>query len=79
MTTLTPILPAYIDSTMMSAFRSCPRKFYNEFILGLRPPGLSIDLHAGSAFAHCLEVVRKEVFINNLSLAEALLRASAAF
>lgn len=77
--TLTPILPSYIDSTMISAFRSCPRKFYNEFILGLRPPGISIDLHAGGAFAHCLEVVRHEIFLNNRELPEALLRANAAF
>lgn len=76
---LTPILPSYIDSTMISAFRSCPRKFYNEFVLGLRPSGISIDLHAGGAFAHALEVVRKEVFINDRSLADALTRASAAF
>ena len=76
---LTPILPAYIDSTMMSAFRSCPRKFYNEFVLGLRPSGISVDLHAGGVFAHCLEVVRKEVFLNGRSLAEALLRANAEF
>lgn len=77
--TLTPHLPAYIDSTMMSAFRSCPRKFYNEFILGLRPSGISIDLHAGGAFAHCLEVVRHEIYLNNRTLPEALLRANAAF
>lgn len=77
--TLTPILPANIDSTMMSAFKSCPRKFFNEFVYGLRPPGISIDLHAGGVFAHCLEVVRKEVHINNRSLEEALLRANAAF
>lgn len=76
---LTPILPAYIDSTMISAFRSCPRKFYNEFVLGLRPSGISIDLHAGGAFAHALEVTRKEVFINDRSLEDALTRASAAF
>jgi len=76
---MTPILPAHIDSTMTSCFRSCPRKYYNEFILGLRPPGVSIDLHAGGAFAHCVEVVRREVFINQRSLADALLRASAAF
>jgi len=78
-TVLTPILPAYIDSTMISAFRSCPRKFFNEFVLGLRPPGISIDLHAGGAFAHCLEVVRKEVFLNQRGLTEALVRANAAF
>lgn len=77
--TLTPILPPYIDATMMSCFRSCPRKFYNEFVLGLRPGGISIDLHAGGAFAHCLEVVRKNIFIHGRGLAESLLRANAAF
>lgn len=77
--TLTPILPPFIDSTMMSLFRSCPRKFYYEFILGLRPPGRSIDLHAGGVFAHCLEVVRKEIYINGRTLPEAILRANAAF
>jgi hypothetical protein len=76
---LTPILPTYIDSTMISCFRSCPRKFFNEFILGLRPPGISIDLHAGGAFAHCVEVVRREIFVNGRTLSEALVRASAAF
>lgn len=77
--TLVPILPQHIDSTMISCFRSCPRKFYNEFILGLRPSGLSIDLHAGGAFAHAVEVVRREVFIHQRPLSDALLRASAAF
>ncbi len=77
--TLTPILPAYVDSTMMTAFRSCPRKFYNEFVLGLRPPGISVDLHAGGAFAHALEVVRNEIHVNQRSLPDALLRANAAF
>jgi hypothetical protein len=76
---LAPILPSYIDSTMISCFRSCPRKFYNEFVLGLRPSGLSIDLHAGGAFAHAAEVVRREVFVNQRTLPDALLRAQAAF
>lgn len=79
MTSLVPILPAWVDSTMISAFRSCPRKFYYEFILGLRPPGISVDLHAGGVFAHCLEVVRKEFYLNQRTLDEALLRANAAF
>ena len=77
--TLTPILQGYVDSTMISCFRSCPRKFYNEFVLGLRPSGISVDLHAGGAFAHSLEVVRKEVHLNRRSLSEALLRGRAAF
>lgn len=78
-TTLQPIFPLNIDSTMVTAFRSCPRKFYNEFILGLRPPGISVDLHAGGCFAHAIEVVRKEVWLNNRTLDEALMRAQAAF
>lgn len=77
--TLTPILPVHIDATMISCFRSCPRKFFNEFVLGLRPSGLSIDLHAGGAFAHAVETVRKEVYINGRSMDEALIRANAAF
>ena len=76
---LTPILPQYVNATMMSCLRSCPQKFHNEFILGLRPPGLSINLHAGGAFAHSLDVVRHEVFVNNRSLPNALVRANAAF
>lgn len=52
------IFPAYIDSTMLASFRSCPRSFYNEFILGLRPKGTSWDLHAGAAFARGLEQTR---------------------
>jgi hypothetical protein len=77
--TLTPIFPSHIDSTMMTAARGCPRKFYNEFVLGLRPDGISVDLHAGGAFAHALEVTRKEVHIHQRGLTEALLRAEAAY
>ena len=48
-------LPTYINSTMMSAFRQCPRKFFTEFCLNLRPARLSIDLHAGACFASAIE------------------------
>lgn len=73
------ILPQHIDSTMMSCFRSCPRKFFLEFCFGLRPPGVSIDLHAGGCFATAIETVYREVWLNNRSLEDALLRAHAAF
>jgi hypothetical protein len=76
---LNPILPQHIDATMLTCFRSCPRKFFNEFVLGLRPVGLSIDLHAGGAFAHAVDTVRKEVFMNGRDVSEALIRANAAF
>lgn len=52
----TPIsLPQHIDSTMLSAFRSCPRKFFWSHIRGLHPRSRSADLHAGSCFASGLE------------------------
>jgi len=76
---LTPILPKHIDSTMMTAFRSCPQKYRKEFILGLRPPGLSIDLHAGGCFATALEHVYKAIWEQNKSLSDALDFGHAAF
>lgn len=66
-----PILPAYIDSTMMSCFRSCPKKFYREFVLGLRPSALSVDLHAGGCFASALESFYEAIYIQGMSVDEA--------
>lgn len=65
---LEPILPSYIDSTMLSCFRSCPQKFYLEFVLGLRPSEVSIDLHCGGAFSHTIETFYKQ-FYTDQSLA----------
>lgn len=76
---LEAIMPLNIDSTMITCWRSCEEKFRDEFIYGLRPPGLSIDLHAGACFATALEVTRKEFFTGGKSLPEALLRGQAAF
>jgi hypothetical protein len=72
-------LPRYIDSTMISCFRSCPQKFYKEFVLGLRPTGLSVDLHAGGCFATAIETVGRAVFEENLDLPRAIGRGFAAF
>lgn len=77
--TFEAILPAYIDSTMMSAFRSCPRKFYHEFLLGLRPAETSIHLHAGGCFASALEFFYSAVFDKNLPTVEAKKHAFVAF
>jgi len=73
------ILPAYIDSTMINAFRACPRKFYHEYILGLRTPDVSIDLHAGAVFSATLESFYREVYQNGLDTSPALARAYATF
>jgi PD-(D/E)XK nuclease superfamily len=64
---------------MINSFRSCPQKFRNEFILGLRPAEASIDLHAGAVFSATLERFYREVFINDLDDSAALARAYATF
>lgn len=73
------ILPQHVDSTMITTLRSCMMKFRKEFILGCRPPGLSIDLHAGACFATALEYTYKGVWERNLSLSDALDYAHAAY
>jgi hypothetical protein len=70
-----PILPLHIDSTMLSCFRSCPQKFLLEFVHGYRPPGISIDLHAGACFATALETTYREIHLSRKGLAEALAKA----
>jgi hypothetical protein len=72
-------LPEVIDSTQMVAFRSCPEKFNLEFVRGRRPPGISIDLHAGACFASGIEAVRRGVWEMGLDLEAALARAHLLF
>ena len=74
-----PILPAHIDSTMMNCFRACPQKFWNEYILGLRPAEQSIDLHAGAVFSATLERFYREVFLHDADPPTALGRAYQTF
>lgn len=64
-------LPQHIDSTMIAAFKSCPRKYFNEFVLGLRPELPSIHLHAGGCFASALEAYYKAFYLQQASLAQA--------
>lgn len=59
-----PQLPAYIDSTMISTFRSCRKKFYYTFVRNLQPPGKSVHLIAGGAFAAGLEAARNAAFVD---------------
>lgn len=72
-------MPLYIDSTMLTCARSCLEKFRLEFVYGLRPSGLSVDLHAGGAFAAATEAFRKAVFGSGKPVDEALQLAHAAF
>lgn len=54
-----PDLPLYIDSTMLTAFRSCERKQYWGFVQNIQPLGQSIHLLAGAAFASGCDAARK--------------------
>lgn len=76
---LEPELPLHIDSTMMTTFRSCHRKFYDNFILGCSLPGVSIDLHAGACFAGALEETYTQVWARGRDFRDALIIAHARF
>jgi hypothetical protein len=73
------IMPLYIDSTMLTCSRSCLEKFRLEFIFGLRPSGISIDLHAGACFATGIETIRKHVYQMGEPLEKAALKGFAAY
>lgn len=64
------ILPTVIDSTQLTTFRSCPRKFYWEFVLGLRPRAMSVHLHAGGAFAAGMEAARAAHYLAGKTMEE---------
>jgi hypothetical protein len=72
-------LPLHIDSTMRSCFVSCPQKFLLEFVHGLRPPGLSVDLHAGACFALALEATYRGLWEHKRPFDEALAAAHGLF
>lgn len=59
-----PSFPSVIDSSMMSAFRSCPRKFELEYLLHWKPKAESVHLVAGKAFARGLEVAREAYYVH---------------
>jgi len=62
--TLRPMFPHVIDSTMLSAFRSCPIKMKYSYIEHWKPKLESVHLHAGAAFAKGLEETRKAFYID---------------
>jgi hypothetical protein len=73
------IMPLNVDSTMITCARSCLEKFRLEFVYGLRPSGISVDLHAGGCFATSIEAFRRSVYEANMPQEFALKKAQAAF
>lgn len=58
-----PPFPAIIDSTLIAAFRSCPRKAFLEFFHHWKSKEKSVHLHAGAAYARGLEVARNAFYV----------------
>lgn len=57
-------LPIYIDSSTLSSWRSCRRKYFWGTINSLYPSGKSVHLIAGGALAAGMEAARKRVFLD---------------
>lgn len=59
--------PEVIDSTIIAAFRSCPRKAFLEFMEHWKPGEQSVHLVAGAAYAAGLEAARRAYYIDGES------------
>jgi hypothetical protein len=58
-----PPFPTVLDSTILAAFRSCPRKAYLEFMEHWKLLNQSVHLHAGAAYAAGLEAARTAYYV----------------
>lgn len=59
--------PIFVDSTALSTFRLCRRKWAWSVLRSLKPSTVNTDLNAGGAFAKGLEVARKAFYIERVS------------
>lgn len=71
--------PKVVDNTIMTTFDACEIKSFYNFLLHLVPKGTSADLHAGGAFAAGMERIRHALWIEDLSLDEALVEGMRTF
>ena len=67
-----PPFPTVIDSSLIAAFRSCPRKAFLDFFEHWKPKTPSVHLHAGAAYARGMEVARLAYFAGERPSAEAI-------
>lgn len=56
--------PTCIDNSIRSNFVACEAKFHHGFIRNISPAGTSVHLHAGGAFAHGIEAVRRAFYVD---------------
>lgn len=58
-----PPFPSVIDSSLISAFRSCHQKALREYFQHWKPKTPNVHLHAGKAYAEGLEKARKAFYL----------------
>ena len=62
-----PIFPHAVDSTMLATFRSCPQKFFRQYVEHWKPKAESVHLVAGGAFASGIEAARRAFYEQGVS------------
>lgn len=67
-----PPFPKVIDSSLIAAFRSCPRKAELDFFLHHKSREPSVHLHAGAAYAAGLEAAREAYYTHGKSADESV-------
>lgn len=69
--TIRPMFPHCVDSTMLASFRSCPQKFFRQYVQHWKPQAESVHLIAGAAFAAGIEAARLAFYEQDASSADA--------
>lgn len=72
MTQFEPQFPAYVDNTMVSAYKTCAYKFSTIHLRGIQSPEPNHHLNFGGVFAGALEVARIAFFVNGLTAEESI-------
>lgn len=67
-----PPFPEVIDSSLLSAWRSCRRKAKLEYFDHYKPRAHSVHLHAGGAYASGMEAARRAYFEEGRSEGDAV-------
>lgn len=62
-----PMFPNTVDSTILGAFRSCPHKFFRQYVEHWKPKTQSVHLVAGGAFASGIEKARIAFYVQGQS------------
>lgn len=70
--------PAWVDSSMRGEWAACEMKWNWAALRNLSPMGSNVHLTAGGAFARGIEVTRKGLYLDQLSLDEALFNGKVA-